>query len=218
MRVAGALGIGVREPLPSLALALLLASAPSPAESGGVPFPGLAPGPDAGTPRPSTDLLEMFDELEPSDLEGRRWTRADLRGRVVLLDVWATWCAPCLAELPTLRELRREHGSDLALLGLSVDRSSQATLRSFLGRHSVDWPQLWDGRGMAGPLVSRLGIDAIPRTFLFDARGRLVGVDLRGEGLRAAVDVLVENATRESAGPESTDPPRGDPGRPQAGS
>lgn len=141
----------------------------------------------------STESAEpsMLDALLGSrpavTLDGQAITRDDLRGTVVLVDVWATWCAPCLAEIPTLRDLHATHGARLRIIGVNVDSLSRRELRQWLARRGVGWPQLHDGRGLHGPLAAGLGVEYLPRTFLYDRQGRLIGVDLRGQALRDAV-------------------------------
>lgn len=131
--------------------------------------------------------------LEMEDLSGRVWQPADLLGRVVLLDFWATWCAPCLEELPNLRRIAGEL-EGATVLGVSLERTTRAELRSFLLRQEIVWPQVHDGLGLAGPLARRFGVEAVPRTVVVDARGRLVAVDLRGEALY----VLLRDLSRAS--------------------
>lgn len=124
-------------------------------------------------------------------LDGRKLTDGDLRGRVVLVDVWATWCAPCLAEMPTLKRLESLHGDALRIVGVNVDSIPRRDLRQWLARRDITWPQLFDGRGVRGPLATRLQVEFLPRSFLFDSDGRLIGTDLRGDALLRAVESLV---------------------------
>lgn len=132
---------------------------------------------------------EGFDVV---DTNGGRWTPATLRGRVVLVDVWATWCAPCLEELPALRRLhQRFHSQGFEILGLSADVMSARSFRGWLLRQNVTWPNVRDGRGTESPLLRRLDIDAIPRSFLVDRDGCVVAIDLRKEALAAAVEAAM---------------------------
>ncbi len=134
----------------------------------------------------------VWTDFEGRDLEGRAWTKETLEGKVVLLDFWATWCAPCLAALPTLREATDRFGSEgFLVLGVSMNRTDHRELRSFLRRQQIGWPQLHDGRGVAGPIAERFGVSTVPRTFLVDRSGQIVGVDLEGEVLLAALSALV---------------------------
>ncbi|BCS34003.1 hypothetical protein TBR22_A32320 [Luteitalea sp. TBR-22] len=131
--------------------------------------------------------------LRVVDIDGRPWTATQLRGRVVLIDFWATWCAPCLADLPRLQRLQARHGrTDLTILGVSLDRGSVRDLRSWLQRQGIDWPQVREAGAFDGPLARTFGVVAVPATFLFRRDGRLEASYLRGAGLEARVSRLVE--------------------------
>lgn len=154
----------------ALSLALILLAA---APAGETPFPGL----------PWTDL------------DGREWAAEDLEGRVVVLDFWATWCAPCLAEFPHLRRLEDRYGDrGLVLMGVSLDTLDKGALRSFVLRHDLTWPQIHQSRGFAGELPRHFQVETVPATLVFDPQGRLVARDLRGRGLEAAVEALLDLA------------------------
>jgi thiol-disulfide isomerase/thioredoxin len=128
------------------------------------------------------------------DIEGQEWNRADLQGKVVLLDFWATWCTPCIGELPFLERAYGRHQEDgLVILAVSVDQTEPATLRRWLRMHSVSWPQLHDNRGFGGAVPLAFGVEMVPRSFLFDRAGRLVAVDLRGQAFEAVMKALVES-------------------------
>ena len=138
------------------------------------------------------ELTQAFSSLDVRDLNGHRWRASDLKGRVVLLDFWATWCAPCLADIPWLRQARERFGSDrLAILGVSLDVGDRRTLTAWLNRQRVDWPQTWDHRGYNGDLAQKFGIVSLPQSLLVDARGRVVATNLRGERLVAAIEQLL---------------------------
>lgn len=139
----------------------------------------------------------LFGAGPVTALDGRTVSTHDLRGRVVLVDVWATWCAPCLAEMPTLKRLQTEHGDALTIVGVSLDSLPRRDLRQWLVRRDITWPQLFDGRGVRGPLATQLGVEFLPRSFLFDANGQLIGTDLRGDALRRAVSTLVTGARKQ---------------------
>jgi thiol-disulfide isomerase/thioredoxin len=143
------------------------------------------------SPLADSDLDQLVGHIELRDIQGRVWQRRDLAGRVVLVDVWATWCAPCLAELPTLKRLNGAYGDRLVMLGISLDTLSRRDFMSWLSRHDVTWPQIFDGRGYSGSVARRLGITSVPASWLFDASGSLAGRDLRGGQLERAVRELV---------------------------
>ncbi|MGI9645555.1 MAG: TlpA disulfide reductase family protein [Ilumatobacteraceae bacterium] len=126
------------------------------------------------------------------DLGDTRWRASDLAGRVVLLDAWASWCAPCLAELPNLKALSLRYPDDFVVLGLSLDTMPRRDFISWLRRHDVGWPQVFDGRGYGGSHAQRLGLTTLPASWLFAPDGRLAAVNLRGEALDRAVVSLVD--------------------------
>lgn len=130
--------------------------------------------------------------FEAVDVEGRAWTAERLEGRVVLLDFWASWCAPCLAQIPALRELSARFGPrGFLVLGVSMERTDRRALAELLRRQEIDWPQIHDGRGFGGPIARRFAVEAVPRTLLIDRSGRVVAVDPGGEVLRAALPALL---------------------------
>lgn len=127
-------------------------------------------------------------------MSGRRIAMRDLRGRVVVLDFWATWCAPCLAELPRLQRAHARYGDRVAIVGVSLDVVSRATFTGWLRRHQVSWPQVHDGRGWSSPIVRAFGLEAIPYSLLIDPSGRVVGVNVTGERLDRSLEALMPGA------------------------
>ena len=142
--------------------------------------------------RGETAPLWPLGAMRLVDLDGTTWTAEGLRGRVTLIDFWATWCAPCLSELPYLKRARARYGRDeFEVIGVSFDVSDRRTLISWLNRHGVSWPQVFDGRGRTGPAARQFGVAAVPTAFLVSADGRLVAINLRGERLLAEIDAQV---------------------------
>jgi len=136
-------------------------------------------------------LAELWADLEVGDLEGRVWTVDDFEGRIVLLDFWATWCAPCLADFPHLKRAWAAYAErGFVILSVSLERCSRRDLRSFGRRQAVKWPVLFDGLGAGGAVAQRFQVEYPPRSLLFDRSGRLVALDARGETLEAALRAL----------------------------
>lgn len=142
----------------------------------------------ATAPAPASAAMEW----QATDIEGRTWSSSTLRGRVVLVDFWATWCAPCLEELPRLKRLHARYGArELTIIGVSLDRSSGRDFRSWLQRQGIGWPQVRQSGQYDSPLARAFDVDAIPASYLFDRDGRLDGTALRGDRLDARVNALV---------------------------
>lgn len=97
----------------------------------------------------------------------------DYRGKKVLLVFWATWCGPCRAEMPQLREVNAKYGSKgLVLLGVSLDRNPASAVKTFTDEQKLVWPQVYDEKGTVASLY---GVSAIPALFLIDGdTGRLL--------------------------------------------
>ena len=119
-------------------------------------------------------------------LDGRELKLDDFRGKYVLLDFWATWCAPCLAEMPNLQAIRDRHADDprFILIGVSLDDQAASAAR-MVKALNLSWRQ-----GLAGPdspVVAAYGATAIPATFLIGPDGTILARDLRGEKTKGAV-------------------------------
>jgi thiol-disulfide isomerase/thioredoxin len=145
------------------------------------------------------DLQSAIAELDATDLQGRRWNASTLAGRVVLIEFWASWCAPCLAEIPLLRTLRAAHGPErFEVLAVSLNSSDRRSLIAWVNRQGLDWPQIHEGRAFNGPTARMFGVRALPASILLDERGRVAAVNLRGTALKRAIDALVYRTSTSS--------------------
>lgn len=124
-------------------------------------------------------------ELTFTAMDGREIDLADFRGQVVLIDFWATWCVPCIKELPKLKaahEKYRDHG--LVVIGVSFDNAdAEAKLRDFIEKNDMDWIHQYDGRGWKNEIGQRFSIRAIPTVFLLNREGVVVDTNARGDRL-----------------------------------
>jgi peroxiredoxin len=107
------------------------------------------------------------------DLSGAEVSLADLEGRVVMLNVWATWCQPCLREMPGLERLHRAYEArGLHVVGVSIDRGSAlAEVDRFMGEHGITYSVLHDPDQDVSSVFRTIGV---PETFLIDREGVLV--------------------------------------------
>jgi thiol-disulfide isomerase/thioredoxin len=115
-------------------------------------------------------------------LDGRAVDLRKLRGKVVLIDFWATWCVPCVQQIPELKRLYAQyHQQGLEIIGVSLDRpEDKQKLVDFVSQKGLAWPQYFDGKVWQNEIAARYAISSAPTTFLLDQEGRLVGIDLKG--------------------------------------
>ena len=146
------------------------------------------------------------------DLDGDEVRPGQFKGKVLLIDFWATWCGPCIREMPSVVEAYgKYHDQGFEILGISMDykvtKESQAeaqasgqrvrplfdeeTLRTKLAEHKMTWRQVYDGGGWGAALGKRFAIHSIPATILIDRQGIIRHKKLRGEKLLEAVAELL---------------------------
>lgn len=129
-----------------------------------------------------------FPDFEEKDLDGKALSIANYKGKVVLIDFWATWCGPCVGELPNvLKAYEKFHGQGFEIIGVSLD-SDEGKLKSFIADKKMTWQQFFDGKGWGNKLAAKYGIQSIPATYLLDGEGKIIGKGMRGEALAEAVE------------------------------
>ncbi len=131
----------------------------------------------------------VFPDFSEQDTTGRPLSLAALRGKVVFIDFWATWCGPCVADVPNVvRTYETFHAQGFEIIGVSLDqRGEAATVAQFTRKNGMPWPQYFDGGQWDNKLAVKYGVTAIPATYLLDRSGRIVGRDLHGAELEAAI-------------------------------
>lgn len=116
----------------------------------------------------SVGVGEAFPDLAKFELEGK--PPGDLKGKVVLIDFWATWCAPCKESFPVLEKLHHDYAKrGLVILAISVDRDKKKVAR-FLKKQPVSFSVL---RDVAQKLVARANVKTMPTSFIVDQQGEI---------------------------------------------
>ena len=147
----------------------------------------------SGAAKGALELMAMRTtplDLKFTAVDGSEIDLAALRGQVVLVDFWATWCPPCVEEVPELvatYEKFKDQG--FTIVGISLDEDKGA-LEKFTTENKMTWPQFFDGKGWENEMAKRFKIQTVPTMWLLDREGKLIDANPRGrleEAVAAAV-------------------------------
>jgi thiol-disulfide isomerase/thioredoxin len=144
---------------------------------------------------PNLVVGKVAPDLVGEDLDGKPMKLSDYRGKVVLVDFWATWCGPCRAEVPNLLEMYEGyHGKGFEVLGVSLDQTPEDA-NSYVEEMKIPWPSIFPkaekDRGWNHPLADYYGITGIPTAILVGKDGKVVHMEARGPVLREQLQELL---------------------------
>jgi peroxiredoxin len=164
--------------------------------------------PDSDAPRVSSDDLAVAKDLGPApdftlvDLDGQTVSLSDHRGKAVVLDFWATWCAPCVREMPHFVEFYESHGEDgLVVMGIPLNDTPE-DVRAFVAENSVSYPILIGDESVVRSIAQSYGVSIIPTTFFLDVDHQ-IATRLQGYHTKEQLDPYVKGILPPAPDPNS---------------
>jgi thiol-disulfide isomerase/thioredoxin len=138
-------------------------------------------------PMARINMIGTSPVIEGTTVDGEKFDWAKYKGKVVLLDFWATWCGPCVQEIPNVKKAyEKYHDKGFEVVGISRDDSKE-DLVAFIEKEKLPWPTIHP----SDELAQKFLISSIPATFLIDRDGKLVSVSARGPRLEAQLEKLL---------------------------
>jgi peroxiredoxin len=135
-----------------------------------------------------------YQDIELNDPTGKKVKLSDYvgKGKIVLVDFWASWCGPCIKEMPHIVELYNKYkDKNFEIVGISMDDNQQSWIKS-IERFNITWPQMSDLKGWKSSAAALYGVDSIPFTLLLDGEGKVISSNLRGKDLTAKLSELLD--------------------------
>jgi thiol-disulfide isomerase/thioredoxin len=154
-----------------------------------------APPAASAPPKPNHKKGELLKEGDVIDLSfkpvnGAKVDLAAMKDKVVLLDFWATWCGPCVGELPNVKAAYAEyHAKGFEVVGISLD-SDRGQLKDFIKENEMPWPQYFDGKGWDNDLAKEYGVRSIPAAYLIK-NSTVIATEVRGPALQMKLKELI---------------------------
>lgn len=133
-----------------------------------------------------TDVGDIAPEIDLPDTKGNKVALSSLRGELVLIDFWASWCSPCLKEQSELLKLHHIYSDKLAIYGVSMD-TKKAVWVAAIAKQKMPWTQVSDLKYWSSPVVSDYKLQSVPLNFLVDKNGIILAKNIHGNALNELV-------------------------------
>ena len=138
-----------------------------------------------------TEVGAVLPNIELPDPDGTIISLESLRGKYIFVDFWASWCGPCIREIPTLKMAYEKYKEkSFEIISISVDSDKESWLNG-IAQHDLNWLHVSDLQAFNSPVVKQLAVAYVPHTFLLDPNGVIIAVDLRGEELENKLAELI---------------------------
>ncbi|MDP1661358.1 MAG: TlpA disulfide reductase family protein [Phycisphaerales bacterium] len=149
-------------------------------------------------PPPDHGVGKQITAFEATDTAGKTVKfPGDYTGKIVLIDFWATWCGPCMKEMPSVvKAYQNHHAKGFEILGISLDSDKSITkMPEVMEKSGMTWRQIADGKYWKAEIAQKYGVNSIPATLLVDGTtGKILGANLRGEALDKAIEKALDRS------------------------
>lgn len=146
---------------------------------------------------------KTFDIKFTDAISGKEISTESLKGQIVVVDFWATWCGPCKAEMPHNKEIyAKYHDKGVEFIGVSLDQPEETgkgltKLKEYVATNDIKWPQYYQGNFWQSEFSSSWGINSIPCVFIVDDEGKLVSTEARGKLEEMIPELIAKREARK---------------------
>ncbi|MHC0444960.1 TlpA family protein disulfide reductase [Flavobacterium sp. 3-218] len=138
-----------------------------------------------------TDIGDIAPEIDLPDTKGEKIALSSLRGSLVLVDFWASWCGPCIKEQPLLVKLHNAYPDKLSIYGVSMD-TKKPLWTGAIAKGKLPWTNVSDLKYWTSPVVGDYMLQSVPLNFLVDKNGIIIAKNIHGQALEDKINSLLQ--------------------------